>query len=285
MKNRILIIVSLFIPIFSFSIAPLSFELYNSSKGDAEFAYLFAHGCFAGKSQVFNYAKSYKKDGRGVANDSWIVQEPFATFNFSDANSWDFAWTDLGQAHDMKRLHRAYTMLKAKLPNHKIILVGLSRGARTCLNYLATYKPEGVCALILESPFDSVNTLLASIVKNYISWVPYGKQMLEGIFKKTFSSIHKITTSTLPDMSQFPLSIPVLFVHSAQDKLIPAKSSELLKNALEEQGHRNLHYAKLAAGKHGKALQGSCAADYYKAVHSFYKNYGLPYDNVICQEA
>lgn len=279
--NRIIIIFTLLIPTFSLSIAPLDFELYNSSNGNSEVAYLFAHGCFAGKNQAFNYAKSYIKDGKMVVNNSWIIREPFATFNFSDADSWDFAWTDLGQEHDMKRLHRAYTMLRGRLPNHKVILVGLSRGAKTCLNYVATYKPDGICALILESAFDSINTLLASIVKNYISWVPYGKQMLEGIFKKTFSSINKITVGTLPDMSQFPISIPILFVHSAQDKLIPPSSSEFLKKALEEHGHTRVHFAQLSSGKHGKILQGSSAVRYYQAAHSFYRYYGFAYDETM----
>jgi len=73
-----------------------------------------------------------------------------------------------------------------KTGNSEIVIFGLSRGASAVLNLMALYNPPQVKALVLESPFDTVGSIIDNKRKQlHLEWfshdageVYYGKNFL-----------------------------------------------------------------------------------------------------------
>ncbi len=128
---------------------------------------LFAHGVIDTGKQVYAYVKSYRdRKGKVHRNKKFIIEGPAATFNFPDAK-WSVWKTDLGQQRDIQALSNAYKELITKYSN-PIILMGLSRGASAIVTYVAQEKPKQVAALVLISPYDSIQGTIQDKYKK--SW-------------------------------------------------------------------------------------------------------------------
>jgi hypothetical protein len=74
------------------------------------------------------------------------------------------------------------------------------------------------------------------------------------------------------------LHLPILFVHSHKDKVVPIKSSQRLYLLLKMLGHEHVYLLELNAGLHGKLIIGPEAETYQNVVHAFYKKYNLAYN-------
>jgi hypothetical protein len=264
-----------------------------------DFAYLFSHGLNCNSNQALYYEKvfdclevdplsqiitvNFKNQQRGWSFQNlgdlnlWVVQQPLVSFNYPDANnkSYDRTKTSLGQANEIKALKSAY--LQAKSVGKQIVLMGMSRGASTILNFLGIEEPQDIAAAIVESPFDSIfETLQTKFQQARFTFIPqfiintfpnmlFGKFDANGIFPITIA--HKIKKD-----------LPILIICSLEDSLIPAINTANIYFKLLESGHEHAYLLLVDKGKHAYLLWHEDGDLYMYAVHAFYKKYGLPHN-------
>jgi hypothetical protein len=159
------------------------------------------------------------------------------------------------------------------------VLVGVSRGASTSVNFMGMYNPTQVAALVLESPFDCVESIITHLLHNSkCSWIPgfkkHGLRMMQFIFcKYKPNGIRPIDS-----VSQIKADLPILLICSPEDTLVPIWSSINLYHALKESGHENTYLLILPEGKHAQLINNKKSGTLYQCVtHAFYKKFGLPY--------
>ncbi len=238
--------------------------------------FLYAHGLGSNQNQA---RKLYTRfDNDNAENKHWLIDGPLALFDFPDAtdvpNQANSAFVNLGQQLDLERLHYAYEETLKQAPESNIVLIGLSRGAATVLSYVSLYKPQRLAAVVVESPFDSFDSLVKHIMKRiHVTWMPLvvGKSIMK--FRFPMLEIDGIVPSKT--IEWFPADIPVMFVHSRQDRVVPVESSRALYHHLVTKGYEHAYYVELEQGAHGKVMWGPDAALYQEAVHAFFKRYDI----------
>lgn len=240
--------------------------------------YIFAHGLGATQQQgVLYFSRNQDNANR------WIIDDPIALFDFADAKSdnseYNRKQVNLGQDIDVTRLQEAYKKAREYFPDHGIVLIGISRGSATIINFVAKHKPEAIKALVLESPFDTLSSVIKHLLSRYrISWIPFSYKIGLKICRKHFPNININGYFPFDLVEKIPLDIPVLLVHSKKDKVVPVKSSRQLYLKLKEAGHQDIYLAELASGLHGKLTQSLDADYYFSLVHAFYKKYNIHHD-------
>ncbi len=266
-------------------------------------AYLFAHGLYNDYSLAYYYQdlnKNYLchhieqelhityKSGtkhRWQLNDTkdaslWLIQQPLHTFNFPDATKkgFDGSQTSLGQENEIRTLANAYEKAKH---THDVVLMGMSRGASTILNFLGTQNPTNVAAAIVESPFDSITNTLENFCKVAgVSWLmPLG--ILYASPNLFFSKFNPKGVFPIKVVHKIQKDLPILIIASLEDTLIPALSTAAIYSKLVDTQHSHVYFLLLEKGAHGYLLEHDNAHIYLNTVHAFYKKYDLPYNETL----
>ncbi|MGB8467816.1 MAG: hypothetical protein WCE21_02340 [Candidatus Babeliales bacterium] len=261
--------------------ADMQFML-NTVTSHEPVVYIFAHGLGANRTQgpiLF----AHVVDGKSSkVNDQWIIHEPYVTFNFPDAmakaGEYERDQVNLGQAADMERLHEVYTAARSRFPGYKIVLVGISRGSATIINYVAHYKPDDIAALVLESPFDSLTSIVRHLLERFnVHWLPFAQTLGFKICQTHFPQVNPEGIFPIASIDQIPHTLPVILIHARGDKVVPINSSRQLYCRLVERGHRHAYLIELSAGLHGKLIRGEEKETYLHSIHAFYKKYNLPH--------
>lgn len=248
--------------------------------------YLFAHGLAATKKQVdilYNRFRDQSADAL-IYNKHWLIDnEQFLVhaFNFDDALNdngginFKRHHVNLGQEADLASFDTAYKAIPA---DQDVVLLGLSRGAATILNY-GPRLGSNVKAIVLESPFDTLLSIIKSIARRiYFPYNRHTRPFLLSAMNYWFPALDMEGIVPIQSVEFFPLDIPILFVHSAQDSVVSINSSRRLYAALRSRGHTNVYLLELPEGSHGKIIRGTCAQTYCNVVHAFFKKYNLPHD-------
>lgn len=265
---------------------PPNFTIRRLNPSDTKIVYLFAHGLGANQQQsarLFSRIKEQQPDNSFKYNTRWIIDEPIALFDFPDAkndnNEYYNEYVNLGQKQDIERLKHAYEKILEKHPDAEIILVGVSRGSVAIINFIATYQPDHVRALILESPFDTLKNIIKHMLERFhVSWIPFSNRIAYKIAQKYFPSLDLKGIVPLDVVEKLPYNVPIIIVHSKKDRVIPIKSSRKLYLNLKQTGHDHVHLLELKSGNHGKIIHGADGDYYQNVVHAFYEKYNLPYD-------
>ncbi len=267
-----------------------------------DIVYLFAHGLFANEKMARYYAQvpdvitqvqnnqlhaqtktGYKHTWKlqNTADDLfWIIKDPLFTFNFPDAmRGFDGTQTSLAQENEIQTLANEYEKIKEK----QIVLVGMSRGASTILNFLGTRSSSSIVAAVVESPFDSIVETLDTLCKIAgVSWIPmiirhtspnlfFGKFDANGVFPiKVAHNIYK--------------ELPLIIIASLEDTLIPAANSASIYFKLRDCGHQHIYFLLLDKGAHAHLLENDDAPLYFNVVHAFYKKYNLPHNQTFAAQ-
>jgi predicted alpha/beta hydrolase family esterase len=275
------IIQCLFVLVLLFSIISAhepNFTICNNAHNDCNTAYIFAHGLGATQQQGLSLFLRQK------TSNQWIIDEPVALFDFPDAknnnNEYFRKEVNLGQKNDIHRLSYAFDKAMQSLPQHDFILAGISRGSATIINYVSqSDHQEKIKALVLESPFDTLDSIIKHLLSRYcIGWLPFSQHLGTKVCQKHFPSVDPKGIFPLDVIQRIPSTIPILLAHSKKDKVIPINSSRRLYIKLREAGHQHIYLAELQSGAHGKLIQGADADFYLSIVHAFYKKYNLPHD-------
>jgi pimeloyl-ACP methyl ester carboxylesterase len=259
----------------------IPFEVFASKP-----VYLFAHGLAATKKQVDILYNRFREESTDalIYNKHWLIDnERFAVhaFNFDDALNDNGGMNfkrhkvNLGQSADLAAFDAAYK----DIPHDQdVVLFGLSRGAETILNY-GPHLGSNVKAIILESPFDTLLSIVKSIARRmYLPYNRHTRPFFLSAMKYWFPALDMKGIVPIKSVEFFPLDIPILFVHSAQDSVVSINSSRRLYGALRSRGHNNVYLLELPEGSHGKIIRGACAQTYCSVVHAFFKKYNLPHD-------
>lgn len=261
--------------------------------------YLFAHGLYNDYSLAYYYQNINKqhvctvntkelhityKSGKKYYwqleetqdSDLWLIQNPMHTFNFPDATrkGFDGSQTSLGQENEIRALTRAYEKVK----HTDVVIMGMSRGAATILNFLGTQRPANIAAVIVESPFDSITNTLENFCKMAgVSWL-MPLNVLYASPNLFFSKFNPKGIFPIKVVQNIQKDLPILLVASLQDDLIPALSTATIYSKLVETGHPHVYFVLLEKGAHGYLLEDEDAHIYLNAVHAFYKKYDLPHN-------
>jgi hypothetical protein len=241
-----------------------NFHIYNNAVGSSKpsVVYLFSHGLGATHDQAKLFARIIKDANKRAAfNRYWFMEDPIAVFDFPDAkpqhNKFDRQVANLGQLKDIERLAYAYN--------------------ETCKLY-----PSRVSAVIVESPFDKIDNVILNLFKNYyFGWLH--KWFRELTAKLAFPAVDLNGVFPIKTIADFPLNVPIIFVQSAKDTLIPLTCSRHLYKALKEAGHEHAYLFELEAGPHGNIIRGPQGQDYQDVIHAWLKLYNLPYNASFAQ--
>ncbi len=252
----------------------VDFVLEDSKDHNAQNSqnYLFAHGIASTHKQVGRYA-------------SFIENKNIFTYNFPDVTTrfWrvNFWHTALGQSYEINYFKEAYGKAQIKLKSSSkidksLVLMGVSRGATTILNFMAQCQPQGVKALILESPFDSTRSITDNKITQWgLDFIPGMQNIGHVILSSLFWQHSRSGEQALDSIELLDKNLPILLICSKQDTLVPASSTITLYARLKAVGHKNTHIFIAEQGKHGKILEGPDREHYQKAVHDFNQKYGI----------
>jgi len=252
----------------------------------AQVWYLFSHGLANTYKQAYRYAKTYKIGKNTYHNRRYLIDRPFATFNYPDAYEGllrvNRKETSLAQDNEIDCLKLAFekTVQSAKekgTDNNEIVIFGLSRGASAALNFMALYNPPQVKALVLESPFDAVCSIIDNKRKQlHLEWLSH--DTCECIMEKIFLRYSRNGIRPIDVVSGIRKDLPILIICSKEDPLVPCRSSIQLYQKLKKSGHSSVHLFIADYGKHFRILWKQDGDNYQAAVHAFYEKYGLPHD-------
>lgn len=220
----------------------------------AQVCHMFSHGVGGNAYQAGYYIH------HGILPESTIA------FHFDDwhDDAYDRTKTALGQKPDIDVLNYHFT--KVFDNQEPVVLFGVSRGAATVINFVGSHKPAQVKALILESPFAHVDDVINNMTA--------AAQVLPTnlIMKAVFPAYNPKGEQPIKLINQIPQDIPIAFICSKEDALVPYTSTERLYKALIAAGRRNVYLLVLPKGKHANLLDDP---RYKKFVDDFLKIYGL----------
>lgn len=266
----------------SYKPKPESDFFYNLEENDKGPITIFVHGYEDSHQQAYQYVGSAKINGIYYNNPYSIITTPsLATFNFADAGQNKLRLnrkeSSLAQHNELATLFRVMQKITRKHPTRDIVLVGLSRGASTIINFLAFCPQFKIKAVVLESPFGH----LRDIITNFVSML--GLERIPGIndigmmlAQSLFPLFDKNSIHPIDLVSEITQYIPILIVASSEDKLVPISSSHSLYEKLVVSNHQNVYFLRVKHGKHAAILSGKSAQLYQDVVHAFYNKFGLP---------
>jgi hypothetical protein len=268
----------------------------NGNKPETPITYVYSHGIADNQDQAFLYTRVNPSNPNPIINNK---DHNLATFNYPDAGQgmiypkiqtmgdlFNFmahiktisykvnrSQTSFAQENEIQALDEA----QAAITTQKI-LVGASRGASTILTLLGT-KPheqtQNIKAIILESPFGSMDDIVRNILGESLYQYPQARSLGHNIVRFIFSQYKKRGVSPVSVATNIPKHIPILIVCSKEDARVPAWSSENLAQALKDAGHPMVHCITLERGVHGKLIKGPDGEMYRNVTHAFYQKYGL----------
>lgn len=252
--------------------------------------YLFSHGLAGSRNQAYLYTKTSQKDGELIVHDRYILDEPLVTFDYPDST--DRFWkvrrslTTLGQESEIAELERHYELIIERSENDEphIVLFGISRGASAAVSFLGTAERPAICAAIVESPFDCFETVQRFLAKRiFIHWIPGIQAICRGITKMVFPKYTPTGLHPINAVTNIRKDLPILFICSKQDELVPYQCTVNLYHALRQAGHEHAYILILNHGAHGQLLHKSIGSSYQSVVHAFYKKYNMPHDEKLAR--
>ncbi len=203
-----------------------------------------------------------------------ISMEPLEGHSGTGRSIWTHAiklrLMSLGQERDVAEHHTRVSLCRADHPDAHMVIYGVSRGALTSFIAHATHQYEGVRALVLEGCPDSIPNVVQESLGSLVHYL-YQKA-IRFICEHDPNGI-----SALACVEQFPHDVPVLFVTSEKDTVVPASCTQRLARALADTGHPHVYCLVLKNSSHeGYAYDDPDDARNYQSVaHAFYKKHGI----------
>lgn len=146
---------------------------------------------------------------------------------------------DLDVKHHQKHLIEA---IKNKKEHEKLVVFGFSRGASTTLVSVSTLPlkySNKIDLIIVESPFTSITDLF--------EWK--GSFFIDKTLS-SFTSYDPNQLSPIKAIETLPLTIPIGFIMSKGDTVVPMSNTQKLIKKLHERGHQNIHVCILEKSPH-----------------------------------
>lgn len=189
---------------------------------------------------------------------------------------------NIAQEADINALRKKLYEHCKKYPNTKVVMYGDSRGAATTFNLIALDHPQIACA-VLEGAFDSIPHL----IKHCWHWKTKHASiegLLHGFLKMCTSCYAENGPFPIDYVDKMPLDVPLLFVTSLADEIVPYQSTMRLYCRLKERGCYNVHLLVLSHSTHKEYMVGKDRDTYESCVHAFYRAYGVEHDKSIADK-
>ena len=184
----------------------------------------------------------------------------------------------LAQTNDISEHQARYDLCMEQYPDSEFILYGVSRGAATTFNACALnqYDTKKIQLIILEGCFDSV----AGAVQNsplFLQWNSLKRAFVKMVASATQFKAHGLAPIKLVD--DFPEQVPVIFVTSVCDRIVPMASVQRLVDALKMRGKNPIYMLTLQHSSHPKYMMDNKedTENYRDFLHALYKSLNLPY--------
>lgn len=223
---------------------------------------VFGHGLGGTKNQGKYYQAKH-------ANETAFIEGPLEIFNFRDST--DLYTSCLGQDDDINTVHHHCKKHK------KVMYVGVSRGAATGANYLGKMQPNNVVCAILESPYDSGQSVISNIIGPFANF-PGLTSLLYQSAAQQFPNYNPKGIHPIDVAHKIPKNTVVMIVCSKEDKLIPISASINIYNKMRESGHQQAYLLVLDHGKHANILWGKDGHAYRNVVHAMLRHHNLPHN-------
>jgi len=253
----------------------------SSAQAHNNVKYLFSHGLSDSHKQVNKYTKSLNK------KKPYIIQNPFVTFDYPDVGKGilklNRLQTSLAQNNEIERLAQTFFSQLNNQP--EVVLVGVSRGASTIVNFMGLYNPHNVSAIILESPFDCVESIAQKLI-NETKWgcIPGIRKNYGSIMSFIFCKYNPHGIRPIDMASRIRKDLPILIICSSSDKVVPVWASINLYYELKQSGHENAHLLVIPEGDHAKLINHQKYSSWYQNVtHAFYQKYHLPHNSALAE--
>lgn len=251
-------------------------DLFFKRSIGSQTSYLFSHG-LGGKRSHANYYRKYK-----------IISDQYFSFDYPDSLHKDRSYASLAQEEDLACLRSAYKSIYKSFEDVNacnLVLMGVSRGASSILNFAALDKPDIVKAIVAESPFDSIDTILDYRIQKdcwfglSLKNVPFIHSIAHKKFQSLFPRYKKDGIRPIDIIANISQEIPILIICSKEDEVVPWYSSARLYKELRNAGHDKVHLLIVDSGQHAAILVEDDGDAYQHVVHAFYKKYNLPYNS------
>ncbi len=225
------------------------------------------------RRDLFPLAERYFNEKYGIT----VVPNPESKLSVVNYTP-NFAAANIGQKHDIKTLRKCYKKHVKQHPATDVVLYGDSRGAATIFNFIALHKPTKVKAAVLEGIFDTVPHCIKHFL--YDDKTPEAEERLHQILSLVMWRYRKNGTNPRKCAELISDNIPLLFVTSLKDGLVPAQSTISLYKRLKERGHTKIHLLVLKKSYHPGYMidDPEDQKTYESVVHAFYKRYNLPHN-------
>lgn len=257
------------------ALPPITIMGNTMNSTDSDLVYLFSHGLADSHKQAYRYKDLTKN-------------QKIETFDYPDVNHGilrvNRLQSSLAQENEIERLSQAFNETIVKKDKNGV-LIGVSRGASTIVNFMGLYNPDRIVAVILESPFDCVDSIAMSVChESKLSWIPGIKKCGCSLMSFIFCKYKPDGIRPIDCAARIRKDLPILIIVSAKDGLVPVWSSINLYNELRNTGHENTFIVIFAEGKHAKLINNpKNGTPYRQVVHAFYQRFNLPHDPVLAQ--
>lgn len=176
----------------------------------------------------------------------------------------------MGQTEDIKAIHEH---VAKNVGNEPMAMYGCCRSGSAVVTYAAEHNPHNLQAMILEAPSSNMPATVKPWLANHGLPVSLDKKFWRVLFPK-YPKDAVAPVDAIKNIKN--KNLPILILHGKSDANIPYAQGLELYTAFKKQGFDKVHFATLT-GKHAFLLRDD-KENYLKAVHTFYKQYGLPHD-------
>lgn len=207
-----------------------------------------------------------------------IKPEGHANKETLDAHSVDINAMSFGQNVDIAEHKARYNLCLDQYPDSDIIFYGVSRGAATTFNACARnhYDTSKIKLIVLEACFDSVSSA-AHNSPLFLRWDKLEKAFVKSLASKTKFNDNGFSPIKL--VNDFPENVPVLFITSKKDIIVPMASVCRVVDALKTRGKNPIYMLVLEHSSHPKYMMDNKedTKNYRDCMHALYKHLDLPY--------
>lgn len=228
--------------------------------------YLFVHGLGGDHTQYVHYL-----------NNHVILGKPCYAYDGPEI-SLDFSCVALGQKSDINAILKGLNRDNAL--DKSLIGVGVSKGASTLINAVATNNFSNIKALVLESPFCNANDVGYNVAYP-LQLIPGGYSCIKTGMELRYPNYQSNGLQPITSAKKISPSLPIFIFHSQQDGLIPVYHSRKLYRELLLSGNMNVYLVETKTGRHAGILTDENKDEKQKtleALHAFYKQYNLPFN-------
>lgn len=199
-----------------------------------------------------------------------------------------------GQTSDIISHHNKYeAWQKREDKKDGIILYGASRGTAATFCAFSKYHYPEVRLVVLEGAIDSMENVVRRISSNIFRYESISNSMVEYLNSGvSYLNRHKLFgykrdgESPLKMLNDFPENVPVVFITSRIDNVVPMQNTENIATRLAERGKNDVYLLKLDNSRHPCYMyDDKNDRDKYESfIHAIYRKYGLQHDKELADK-